>query len=373
MQRPERVNRDDEAAHARLLPQLSLIVRALLGSPAGKRLLLLAGALLLVIVATTYGQIRLNRWNKPFYDALSRRDFMDFFYQLGVFFVIAAVLLILNVAQRWVTEMLKLRLREGLVLNLLHDWMRPRRALMLANAGSIGVNPDQRMRKVTRHLCELSADLGSGLLQSSILLITFVGVLWVISSPFVLRIADHDYAIPGYMVWAAMVYAGIGSLMSYWVGRSLIPRNAERYAQEADLRFSLVRVNEHLDGISLASGEPGETRRVEQHLADVLAAMRRLVSGLTNLTWVTAGFGWITLVAPIIVAAPLYFQGTLSFGGLMMAAAAFQQTQSSLRWFVDNFNVIADWRATLQRVGDVPPRLDVGGVAERRSGEPYLL
>lgn len=350
MQPPERDSPDDEAAHARLLPQLSIILRALLASPVGKRLLVLASALLLVILATTYGQIRLNRWNKPFYDALSRRDFMDFLYQLGVFFLIAGGLLILNVAQRWVTETLKLKLREGLVLNLLHDWMRPRRALMLANAGSIGVNPDQRMHEDARHLCELSADLGSGLLQSSILLVTFVGVLWVISSPFVLRIADHDYSIPGYMVWAAIIYAAIGSLLSYWVGRSLIPRNAERYAQEADLRFSLVRVNEHLDGISLAGGEAGETRRVEQHLAGVLAAMRRLVNGLTNLTWVTAGFGWITLVAPIIVAAPLYFQGTLSFGGLMMAAAAFNQTQSSLRWFVDNFSVIADWRATLLRV-----------------------
>ena len=341
---------DDEAAHARLLPQLRTVLNALRGSPVNKRLLVLALGLLAIIVATTYGQIRLNRWNRPFYDALSRRDFNDFLYQLGVFFLIAGVLLILNVAQRWIVEMLKVKLREGLVLNLLHDWMRPRRALMLANAGAIGVNPDQRMHEDTRHLCELSADLGSGLLQSSILLVTFVGVLWVISSPFVLRFADHDYSIPGYMVWAALVYAAFGSLMSYFVGRSLIPRNAERYAHEADLRFSLVRVNEHLDGISLAGGEAGEVRRVEQHFSNVLAAMRRLVTGLTNLTWVTAGFGWVTLVAPIIVAAPLYFQGTLSFGGLMMAAAAFNQTQSSLRWFVDNFSVIADWRATLLRV-----------------------
>jgi vitamin B12/bleomycin/antimicrobial peptide transport system ATP-binding/permease protein len=91
-------------------------------------------------------------------------------------------------------------------------------------------------------------------------------------------------------------------------------------------------------------------RRVELHLAAVLAATRRLVTGLTNLTWVTSGFGWVTLIAPILVAAPLYFAGKLSFGGLMMAAAAFTQAQSALRWFVDNFSVIADWRATLLRV-----------------------
>jgi putative ATP-binding cassette transporter len=152
------------------------------------------------------------------------------------------------------------------------------------------------------------------------------------------------------MLWAAVLYAGAGSLLSYWVGGSLIHRNSERYAREADLRFSLVRVNEHLDGISLAGGEPDELRRIELHLGNVLAATRRLVRGLTNLRWVTAGFGWITIVAPILVATPIYFAGKISFGGLMMAAAAFTQAQSSLRWFVDNFSVIADWRATLLRV-----------------------
>jgi putative ATP-binding cassette transporter len=55
-------------------------------------------------------------------------------------------------------------------------------------------------------------------------------------------------------------------------------------------------------------------------------------------------------VAPILAAAPLYFAGSLSFGGLMMAAGAFTQVQTSMRWFVDNFSVIADWRATLLRV-----------------------
>jgi putative ATP-binding cassette transporter len=237
-----------------------------------------------------------------------------------------------------------------LTLDLVKDWLMPRRAFWLANAGPMGVNPDQRIHEDARKLCELSADLGTGLLQSAILFGSFAGVLWVLSSSFSFRIAHHDYAIPGFMLWAAVLYASLGSLVSYWVGGSLINRNAERYAREADLRFSLVRINEHLDGISLAGGEQDERRRVEMHLNNVLNAMRRLVSGLTNLTWVTAGFGWVTNVAPILVAAPLYFTGKITFGGLMQAAAAFTQAQSSLRWFVDNFSTIADWRATLLRV-----------------------
>src|SRR3984885_4763635 len=343
---------DTEEEHSRLVPQLGMMVRAVMASPVGKTIVVLLVEIFLVVVATTYGQIRLNRWSKPFYDALSRRDFRDFLYQLAVFFFIAGILLVLNVAQRWMGETLKLKLREGMVGDLIRLWMLPRRAFWLANAGPIGANPDQRMHEDARHLCELSGDLGIGLLQASILLIAFSGVLWTLSSDFAFHIAGRIFAIPGFMVWAAIIYAAAGSLMSYWVGGTLINRNAERYAREADLRFALVRVNEHVDGISLAAGEADESRRVELHLAAVLAATRRLVTGLTNLTWVTSGFGWVTLIAPILVAAPLYFAGKLSFGGLMMAAAAFTQAQSALRWFVDNFSVIADWRATLLRVAN---------------------
>jgi putative ATP-binding cassette transporter len=340
----------EDEREAGLLSQLRVIAQTLRASPVSRALLWTVAAICTVVAATAYGQIRLNRWNRPFYDALSRRDFHDFLFQLGVFCLIASVLLALNVLQRWLTETLKLKLREGLVRTMVHDWLLPRRAFWLANAGPMGVNPDQRMHEDARHLCDLSADLGIGLLQASVLLATFTGVLWSLSAGFTLRAGGQDHPVPGYMVWAALLYAGIGSLLSWWIGRSLIARNAERYSREADLRFALVRVNEHLDSICLAAGEADEGRRVGLHLAGVLAATRRLISGLTHLTWVTAGFGWIMVVAPILVAAPLYFQGKLSFGGLMMAAAAFSQAQSSLRWFVDNFSIIADWRATLLRV-----------------------
>jgi putative ATP-binding cassette transporter len=363
----------EEIANSRLVPQLGMMTRALWAAPVRNTLFLLSGALFLVIAVTAFGQIRLNNWNQPFYDALSRRDFAQFLVQLGVFGLIAGALLILNVAQRWLGETLKLRLRQGLGRDLIQNWMQPGRAFRLANAsGPMGVNPDQRMHEDARHLTELSADLGIGLLQSSILLVTFVKVLWSLSNDFIFHVGDRHFAIPGYMVWAAIAYSGSASLLSYWVGRSLIDRNAQRYAREADLRFSLVRVNEHIDAIALSGGEADEERRIEIDLAAVLAATGRLVTGLTNLAWITSGYGWFTLVAPILVAAPLYFAGNISFGGLMMASGAFIQVQSSLRWFVDNFSTIADWRATLLRVAsfrravidtdvlhDVESRIDV--------------
>ena len=358
----------DEIASSRLLPQVGMMLEAFWASPVRNTLLWLGGLIFLVIVTTAYGQIRLNRWNEPFYDALARRDVHEFLMQLWVFGVIAGVLLVLNVFQRWLTETIKLKLREGLTRDLVDLWMLPGRAFRLASAGPIGVNPDQRMHEDTRRLTELSADLGIGLLQAAILLVTFVSVLWTLSADFAFHVAGRVVPIPGYMVWAGVLYAGSASLLSYWVGRNLIGRNAERYAREADLRFSLVRVNEHIDAISLAAGEAEEARRIKLNLAAVLAATRGLVIGHTNLTWVTAGYGWLTIVAPILVAAPLYFSSSLTFGGLMMAAGAFIQVQSSLRWFVDNFGTIADWRATLLRVASFRRAVLMSGALHDDSG-----
>ncbi len=348
-----------------LIRQISTLLRAALRSHAGKAIAVYASCILAILLLTAYGQIRLNEWNKPFYDALSRRDAGDFLYQLGVFFIIAFILLFLNVGQRWLVEMLKLRLRDGLVRDMLQLWMLPGRALNLANSGPMGVNPDQRMHDDAEKLCTLTADLGTGLLQATILFASFASVLWTMSADFSMQIGGVEYAIPGYMLWAALIYAVLGSLMSYWVGRSLVQRNADRYAQEGALRTSLVRANDHLDGIALAGGEVDERRRVELHFDAVLKATVRLIGSQVNLTWVTAGFGWITVVAPILIAVPLYFTGKITFGGLMMASAAFQQAQGSLRWFVDNFGALADWRATLMRVATFRIALTSPSVVER--------
>jgi putative ATP-binding cassette transporter len=353
-----------------------MIYGAIFASPVGRRVLVLLAALAAAILATSYGQIVLNRWNQPFYDAITRSDLDGFFHQLGVYFLIVGSLLVLDVGQRWLNETTKFRLREGLTRDLLKLWMVPRRPFWLATSGNpLGVNPDQRMTEDTSRLCELSFDLCTGLFRSSVLLLSFAVVLWNVSGDFAFTVSGVDYAVPGFMLWAAISYAALGSFLSYLVGRGLIRHNANRYAREAELRFALVRANEHVDGIALAAGESDERGHLEVHLGNLMSAMRRLVSGLTNLTWVTAGFGWIAGIVPVLVAAPLYFGGTTTFGGMMMAAAAFTQAEGSLRWFIDNFGAIADWRATLLRVANfraallaAEPQEDAGSRIEYAEG-----
>lgn len=315
-----------------------------------KRLLMLGGGILLVIAATARVQVRLNAWNQPFYDALTRKNVSDFIHQLGVFAILAAVLLALNVAQVWLALTTKLTLRRSLVHDLLDQWLKPLRAFRLSKAGSIGVNPDQRLSADAQHLTELATDLIIGLVQATLLLLSFVGVLWVLSEQMFVPFGGRHVHVPGYMVWCALLYAATASFLSWGVGRPLIALNAERYAREADLRSALVRANEDIEGITIYGGEAGERRFLDGVFDTVLSVARRIVSATTRLTWITSGYGWFTLVAPILVAAPSYLSSAMTFGQLMVAIGAFNQVQASLRWFVDNFAILADWRATRRRV-----------------------
>ncbi|MBC7152627.1 MAG: ABC transporter ATP-binding protein/permease [Rhizobium sp.] len=330
--------------------QLAIAGESFWASPVRNRILLLAAALLAIILATAYGQILLNRWNAPFYNSLERRDLDAFIVELGNFGKIAGVLLLLNVTQTWLNQMTALYMREGLARNVVDEWLTDRRAYRLMMTSPLGVNPDQRLHEDARKLAEMTTSLSIGLVQATILLVSFIGVLWQLSSGFVFHFRGYSFSIPGYMVWGAVAYAGIASLFSQIVGWKLTRLNATRYANEAELRFSLMRANENLEAIALAGGEETERRHIHEKLDAVLRSIRHLAKALTNLTWVTAGFGWLAILVPILIAAPAYFAGTMTFGGLMMAAAAFNQVHSALRWYVDNFGAIADWKAALLRV-----------------------
>ncbi|MFO1114392.1 MAG: ABC transporter ATP-binding protein/permease [Beijerinckiaceae bacterium] len=332
--------------------ELRAMISVLACSPGRVLLLALCFGLLIVVSATAYSQIVLNAWNEPFYDAINRRDVAGFMLQLQRFVGIAGTLLILNVAQMWLNQMMKLKVREGLTRHLIAEWLAPKRSFLLADAGNIGENPDQRIHEDARHLSEVSIDLGIGLFQASLLLASFIGVLWSLSTGVTFELWRVRFSVPGYMVWCALLYAGLASVASWRVGRPLIQLNAQRYALEADLRFALVHANEHSEGVAVYGSERREEAALVNVLDHLLSNLRLLVGKTTQLTWVVAGYGWFTIVAPTIVAAPAYFAGSLTLGGLIMAVGAFTQVQQSLRWFIDNSGTIADWRATLHRVAE---------------------
>jgi len=333
-----------------LAKDLYRILREMLRGRTGWPVARLALAIFVVLIGNMFGQVRLNEWNGAFFDAVEKRNSVAFLSQLVVFLIIIAGLLALVVTQTWLQERLKIRLRERLTHTLFDVWLQPARAYQLGHVGPAGSQADQRLQEDCRLFSEFTTELGVGMLQALLLLVSFLGVLWTLSSYASFEFEGREIVIPGYMVWVAVAYASIGSGLTWLVGRPLIRLNTERYAREADLRFAIVRVTESAESVALYSGEPDERRNLNSFLDAVLLSTRRLSGALARLTWITSGYGWLGIVVPILAAAPGYFTGRLSFGEMMMVVGAFNQVQGSLRYFVDNFPKIADWRSALLRV-----------------------
>jgi vitamin B12/bleomycin/antimicrobial peptide transport system ATP-binding/permease protein len=187
-----------------VIAQLITLLRALAGSRRRGQLGLLALGVAVVICANAAGQVRLNIWQRDFYEAIEQKHMAAFMTQLMVFAVIAGVLLVLVVSQTWLQAMVNVKLREWLTYDLLDQWLERKRVYLLGFAGEIGVNPDQRIQQDAQHLTELTTILAIGLLQSSLLLTSFTGVLWVLSDQVVFDLGNGPTAIPGYMVWCAL-------------------------------------------------------------------------------------------------------------------------------------------------------------------------
>ena len=287
-----------------MVHQLRGFLVALRLSPGRRGLALLIIGTLFVIGATAAAQVGLNAWDRPFYQAIAERNVPDFLDQLLVFTVIAGCLLVLNVAQAWLREMIKLKSREWLTRDLFGEWLKPGRSIRLARAGEVGINPDQRIHEDARRLTELSADLGIGLLQASLLLLSFLGVLWTVSGALDIWICGVSLTVPGYMVWCALLYAASGSWLTWRVGRPLVGMNSRRYQRESEFRFALFQANQQIQDIARRRGEEGENRRLGLDLEKVLGMVREIVDATARLTWITAGYGWISIVAPIAIGRP---------------------------------------------------------------------
>lgn len=306
--------------------------------------------ILVLIILIGRGQLQINEWTKDFWNAISRKDLHEFIFQLGVFFVIALVLLIFNIIQTFLNQYLKMKLREGLTDDLISQWMKPKRAFRLTMAGEVGVNPDQKLHEDARHLAESTADLGINLLQASVTLIIFIPTLWSTTAGFVFSFSGYSFPLPGYMIWAVLLYVSGASFLTWFVARNLVAINANRYAREADLRAALMHTNRSIDAITLMGAERDEKHYLDGRVQNVLDAIWHIVVATTKLTGITAGYGWVSNVAPYIIASPIYFGGGIDLGGLQAAVQAFNQAHQSLRWFVDNYGALADWRATMLRV-----------------------
>ena len=270
--------------------------------------------------------------------------------------IVAQLIIVAN--GRYLHQWLAIRWRRWLTERYQARWLADRAFYqMQLQAETLGNdNPDQRISEDVRDFIENGLTLGLGFFSNLVSVVSFLQVLWVLSSPFALTVLGVH--IPVYLVWVAIIYSVVASLLAHLIGRPLVSLNYIRQRLEADFRFALVRLRENAEGVALYGGEADESRILSARFGSIVGNYRRIMSSnrLVNaFSYFVSGVGGIF---PYFAAAPLYFSKAITFGVLGRVADAFTQLQSSASWLVDNYLSLADWAATVERLATFNRSLD---------------
>lgn len=315
---------------------------------AGRILLAAVVAIELSIVGLN---VLLNSWNNAFYNALQDKDWDAFVYQLAYFCVLATAFILLAVYQLYLNQWLQIRWRRWLTETYLDRWLADANHYRMQLLGDAADNPDQRIAEDVRQFIDAGIlPIGLNLLNAVVTLGSFAVILWNLSAAAPLHVFGIKYDIPGYLLWAALVYAVAGTIFTHLVGRALIALNFQQQRYEADFRFNLVRVRENSEQIALLNGERAESDGLLSRFANVVGNWMAIMKRQKKLTFLTAGYRQAAVVFPYIMVSPAYFAGAVQLGGLMQTANAFGQVQDALSVFVNIYRSLAEWRAVIERL-----------------------
>ncbi|MBN9085363.1 MAG: ABC transporter ATP-binding protein/permease [Reyranella sp.] len=309
--------------------------------------------LLVGSIALTFSGVVLdalfNAWNRRFYDALQNKDEATFWREIIFFTFLASIYIAVYIARAIASPYLRLRWRRWLTAHYLSNWLGGQGYYRIELQRSVD-NADQRIAEDLRQLGEYSMTLLLGVLSAIGSLVWFTFILWELSGSLPVKMLGTEFNIPGYMAWAALIYALAGSYFANLVGRRLIPLNFMRQRYEANFRFSLVRVRENAEGIALYRGEQREAEALNARFADIFANGWRVLFTQAQLVFYQSGYGQLALIFPFLVTAPRFFAGAITLGIVMQTVSAFGQVQSALSFFIDNYTSLAELRAVMDRL-----------------------
>jgi vitamin B12/bleomycin/antimicrobial peptide transport system ATP-binding/permease protein len=315
-------------------------------------------AIISLNLALVWLNVRFNYWYNDFYNTLQEYKWQEFWWQFGIFGVLALSYIVVGVYSAYLQRILHIRWRRWLTGRFLRNWLDDQAYYRLQLSQVTPDNPDQRISDDLNRFATQSLDLSLGLLSAFVTLVSFLSILWTLSGALTIPLGGVSIYIPGYMVFAALIYAVVGTMLTRWIGRPLVQLTFDQQRYEADFRFSLVRLRENAENVAFYGGEARELDTFLSRFGRVVANWWGIIKRRKRLAWFTMGYEQLATVFPFLVAAPRYFDKTIQLGGLMQISSAFGHVQGSLSFIVSSYTEIAEYQAVVQRLSGFRARMD---------------
>jgi putative ATP-binding cassette transporter len=313
-----------------------------------------ARALLLGVIAGELGfvavAVTVIQWNARFFNALEARDWTAFMHELVIFGFITLGAIAVGMAQYFFGTTLQIRLRRFMTERYVAMWMANGRHYRLRFVDNTVDNIHLRIANDVLLFVQRTHELGTGLLQSVVALLSFAIILWGLSATTPLPLFGTDFSFPGYLVFIALAYAGIGTMVAHLIGWRLIPLQFNQQRYESDFRFAMARVTDNAEPVALMGGEAVERADIRTRFARLVRNWTNLVARQTRLIAFTAGYGHVSTVFPILVVSPAYLTGAIPLGALMQAHLTFQRVEGAFAFCIGAYPKIAEWKAIVDRL-----------------------
>lgn len=310
----------------------------------------LLAAVIAVELSLVANDVLLNLWRNRFYNALQEKDWDGFVREMFVFCGLAAVAVFLSIYQLYLGQWLQIRWRKWMTTKYLDGWLHGANHYRMQLQGEDADNPDQRLADDVKMFVSQTLGVATSLLSSIVSLASFIVILWGLSELAPPRLFGHDFPIPGYLVWGALIYAILGTALTQWIGSPLVRLNFEQQHYEANYRFDLVRVRENTEQIALLKGEPAERVRLLDRFRLIVDNWYEIMNRTRRLTGWTQSYAQAAVIIPFILVTPAYFANKILLGVLMQTAEAFGKVQDALSFFVSAYRSLAEWRAVIDRL-----------------------
>ncbi|MEY2335493.1 ABC transporter ATP-binding protein/permease [Acidithiobacillus ferrianus] len=307
--------------------------------------------ILLLNLFMVFISYRITEWYAVFWNALQHFAVDSAWHQMLIFLGLATLYVVAGVSQIFFTQMLEIRWRRWLTRHYLDAWLAKGTFYHMQVLGDGTDNPDQRISEDLASFTSQTLGIVIGLLSSVTTLAAFIFMLWELSAMVTIPWQGSLYTIPGYLVWAAVIYAVFGTILTALIGRPLINLNFNQERYQADFRFSMMRLRENSESIALYGGETEERHHFLQRFAEVYANYWRIIWRSMRLNWWVSGYGQAAIIFPLVVSLPAYFVNkAIGIGGLQQIMSAFSQVQGALSFIVSSYSSLANWHAVVDRL-----------------------
>jgi putative ATP-binding cassette transporter len=330
-----------------------------------------ARAMIGAIIAGNFVQvglsIRLNIWYRDLFNAFEKRDFDAFLIQIWWVFVPLLVFwIIFQLIDLIIDSYFDIRWREWLTRENFTRWMGDGTHYRMMVTGNGADNPDQRIAMDVREFVSRTMALSIRLLTQAVSLVSFTVILWGISAGFTLP--GTAMIIPGFLVWVALVYSIVGTLVTHWIGKPLIKLDFKQEQVEANFRFGLARLREYGEQIALLRGERNEQRRLGGMFDDIVSNFIAILKRKLKLIGFTFSWQQISVAFPYILIGPYYFAQKVTLGQMQQGASAFGRVEGAMSFFIASYQSLAAYKAVVDRLTTFREAMDASDSLQRGSG-----